>query len=60
MVNWTPDEDALFRDLTEAQTDPEIIAAQLNRSIQALKTRAYVLGLPLKWFKRSPAPAETT
>jgi hypothetical protein len=49
---WTPEEDALFRRLVEIHTDPEIIAAKLNRSLHALKTRAYAIGLPRKWFKR--------
>ena len=48
---WTPQEDALFRKMAEASTRPEIIAIKLNRSVHALKARAYVIGLPLKWFK---------
>jgi hypothetical protein len=27
------------------------IAAKLNRSVRNNKTRAYAIGLPLKWFK---------
>lgn len=49
---WTHGEDALFRRLAETHTDPEIIAAKLNRPVVALKTRACALGLPRKWFKR--------
>jgi len=37
--------------MAEASTRPEIIAAKLNRSIHAIKARAYAIGLPLKWFK---------
>ena len=48
---WTPQEDALFRRLAEANTRPEVIAAKLNRSVHAIKARAYAIGLPLKWFK---------
>jgi hypothetical protein len=48
---WTPQEDALFRRMAEANTRPEIIAAKLKRSIHAIKARAYTIGLPLKWFK---------
>jgi hypothetical protein len=48
---WTPHEDALFRKMAEANTRPEIIATKLNRSVHALKARAYAIGLPLKWFK---------
>jgi hypothetical protein len=46
-----PEEDALFRKMAESNTRPEIIAAKLNRSVHAIKARAYVIGLPLKWFK---------
>ena len=48
---WTPQEDDLFRTMAEANTRPELIAAKLNRSVHAIKTRAYMIGLPLKWFK---------
>jgi hypothetical protein len=48
---WTPQEDALFRRMAEANTRPEIIAAKLNRSVHAIKARAYTIGLPLKWLK---------
>jgi len=48
---WTPKEDNLFRKMAEANIDPEIIAAKLNRSVHTLKARAYTIGLPLKWFK---------
>jgi len=48
---WTSQEDDLFREMAEASTRPEIIAAKLNRSIHAIKARAYAIGLPLKWFK---------
>jgi hypothetical protein len=50
-TRWTPKEDALFRRMAESSTRPEIIAAKLNRSVHAIKARAYVIGLPLKWFK---------
>ena len=48
---WTAQEDALFRRMAEANTRPEIIAAKLNRSVHAIKARAYTIGLPLKRFK---------
>ena len=48
---WTPQEDALFRKMADANTGPEIISAKLNRSVDALRARAYTIGLPLKWFK---------
>jgi hypothetical protein len=47
---WTPEEDALFRSMAEANTGPETIAANLGRSVHAVKARAYTIGLPLKWF----------
>ncbi len=37
--------------MAEANARPELIAAKLNRSIHDIKTRAYTIGLPLKWFK---------
>jgi hypothetical protein len=46
-----PKEDELFRRMAEANIRPELIGAKLNRSIHALKARAYTIGLPLKWFK---------
>jgi hypothetical protein len=48
---WTPQEDDLFRRMAEANTRPEVIGAKLNRSVHAIKARAYMIGLPLKWFK---------
>jgi hypothetical protein len=48
---WTPQEDDRFRRMAEANTRPEVIAAKLDRSVHAIKARAYVIGLPLKWFK---------
>jgi hypothetical protein len=48
---WTPPEDDVFRKMAEANIRPELIAAKLNRSVPALRARAYTIGLPLKWFK---------
>jgi hypothetical protein len=48
---WTPQEDDVFRKMAEENVSPESIAAKLNRSVQAIKARAYTIGLPLKWFK---------
>src|SRR6266436_10280182 len=47
---WTPQEDALFRQMAEANVRPEIIATKLNRTVHAVKARAYMIGLPLRWF----------
>jgi hypothetical protein len=48
---WTPQEDAVFRRMAEANTRPEVIAAKLNRSVRAIKARSYMIGLPWKWSK---------
>jgi hypothetical protein len=48
---WTPREDDLFRRMVDANTSAEVIAAILNRPVHAIKARAYMIGLPLKWFK---------
>jgi hypothetical protein len=48
---WTSSEDDAFRKMAEANTRPELIAAELNRSVHAIKARAYAIGLPLKWFR---------
>jgi len=48
---WIPKEDDLLRRMAEANIRPELIAAKLNRSVHAIKARAYAIGLPLKWFK---------
>jgi hypothetical protein len=48
---WTPQEDDLFRRMAEANIRPELIAAKLNRSVHAVRSRAYAIGLPLKWFR---------
>jgi hypothetical protein len=48
---WTSAEDDAFRRMAEANMRPELIAARLNRSVHAVKARAYAIGLPLKWFK---------
>ena len=49
---WTPQEDALLRRMAEANVRPDIIAVSLNRTVHAVKARAYMIGLPLKWFKQ--------
>jgi hypothetical protein len=53
---WTPQEDDLFRRMAEGNIRPEIIAAKLNRTVHAIKLRAYTIGLPLKWFKKAKTP----
>src|SRR5258706_16009771 len=41
---WTPQEDALLRRMAEASVRPEIIAIKLNRTVHAVKARAYMIG----------------
>jgi hypothetical protein len=48
---WTKAEDQMFRDLVDGGVPAEDIAARLDRGINALKHRSYMLGLPRKWFK---------
>ena len=48
---WTPREDDLLRRMAEANTRPEQMAAKLNRSVHAIKARAYTIGLQLRRFK---------
>ncbi len=48
---WSPQEDDLFRRMAEASIRPKLIAAKLNRSVHAVRARAYAIGLPLKWFR---------
>ena len=48
---WTQQEDALLRRMAEANVRPDIIAVKLNRTVHAVKARAYMIGLPLKWIK---------
>jgi hypothetical protein len=40
-----------FEEWRKRTPAPEVIAAKLNRSVRAIKTRAYRIGLPLKWSK---------
>jgi hypothetical protein len=43
---WTPQEDDILRRMAEASARPEIIAGKLNRTVHAVKARAYTIGLP--------------
>jgi hypothetical protein len=40
---WTPQDGRGDR--------PDFIAVKLSRTVHAVKARAYMIGLPLKWFK---------
>ncbi len=48
---WTPEEDARLRVLIEAGTPIALVAAQLKRSVQAVKTRASALRISFKQFR---------
>jgi hypothetical protein len=50
-LRWTTHDDHLFRELVDAGAAPDAIAEVLNRTVDELKRRGYVLGLPLKWFR---------
>ena len=52
---WTAAEDELFHRMIEMKVPAETIALQLRRSVDELRVRAYVIGLPLKWFKPTAA-----
>jgi hypothetical protein len=53
---WTAEEDNLFRTMVEANVSPDVIATKMNRTVSALKARAYTIGLPLKWFRPRLSP----
>jgi hypothetical protein len=55
---WTQAEDDAFRKMAEANIRSELIAAKLNRSVRAIKARAYAIGLPLKSVKLDPIASE--
>jgi hypothetical protein len=48
---WTRKEDELFWQLAHSGHTPKAIASNLDRSIEELRNRSYVLGFPRKWFK---------
>lgn len=50
---WGSHKDQLFRELVEAGATLEAITEKLNATAEELKRRAYVLGLPKKWFRSS-------
>ena len=44
---WTAAEDELFRRMIEMKVPAETIALQLRRSVDELRVRAYLIGLPV-------------
>jgi hypothetical protein len=51
---WTTEEDNRLRMLLEAGEPIEFVAAELNRSVPAVKGRAYVLRISLKRVNLKP------
>jgi hypothetical protein len=49
---WAREEDDLLRQLVQQDTLPEIIANRLNRTVNEVRRRGDLIGLPLKWFQR--------
>jgi len=45
---WTPEEDARLKSLIEVNTSAHFIAAELKRSVNAVKARAQVLNISMK------------
>jgi hypothetical protein len=55
---WTPAEDNAFRKVAQANIHTELIAAKLNRSVRAIKARAYAIGRVFRHRTRCPPPAK--
>jgi hypothetical protein len=51
---WTPEEDKRLRMLIVAGKPIELIAAELRRSVPAVKTHAYALRISFKRVKLKP------
>ena len=47
-AKWTPEDDAVLRNSCEAGDYLEDIAKRLERSIESVRTRANVLGVPCR------------
>jgi hypothetical protein len=56
-VRWTSHDDELFRELANSGATAEVVAEALNRKVEEIIRRGYMLGLPRKWF-RSRLPAD--
>jgi hypothetical protein len=48
---WTPQEDEVLRSMILAGRQPAHVATMLQRSVQAVYARGYVLRLPFKRIK---------
>jgi hypothetical protein len=47
----TPEEDALLRSMIEANTSVHLISAKLKRSVPAIRARASMLNILMKWVR---------
>jgi hypothetical protein len=47
----TPEEDARLKSLIEANTSFHLIAEKLKRSVPAIRARAQVLNILMKWVR---------
>ena len=47
-TKWTPEDDAGLKSMIEANTWAHFIAAELKRSVNAVKARAQVLNISMK------------
>lgn len=54
-ARWTRREDDLLRFLVDSGCTIDLVAETLGRRPEDIQRRGYVLGLPLKWFKRALA-----
>jgi hypothetical protein len=48
---WTPQEDEVLRTMILAGRQPAQVATKLQRSVQAVYSRGYILRLPFKRIK---------
>jgi hypothetical protein len=54
-MRWSRSEDEQFQSLVESGASIDDIANSLMRTAAQLRARAYHLGFPLKWFRRTTA-----
>jgi hypothetical protein len=54
-ARWARREDDLLRFLVDSGCTIDLVAETLDRRPEDIRRRGYVLGLPLKWFKRAMA-----
>jgi len=57
---WTPKDDELLRKLAEANASTALIAAQLMRSVMAVRAHASILKISLRKISKRPANKATS